>query len=145
MKKWFTAIFCCYQHFLMEQNVPGPFYKQPNTGNQGTTGPDSQALLTVNRFRCTNEFFSKGQINFHGWIEHWSDWLVWCGVSLRSRRSRSVVMTDDITQENSLRDIFSRSPEDSLFREKLSQLCASYLGGVWEKVNCRHIQITPLT
>ncbi|VDO48937.1 unnamed protein product, partial [Onchocerca flexuosa] len=47
-----------------------------------------------------------------------------------------------IDEENSLKCIFARSFDDLIFRNKLGQLCASYLGGIWTTVPCQQIRIT---
>uniref|UniRef100_A0A8R1TYL3 Uncharacterized protein n=1 Tax=Onchocerca volvulus TaxID=6282 RepID=A0A8R1TYL3_ONCVO len=42
-----------------------------------------------------------------------------------------------IIEKNSLKYIFTRSFDDSIFRNKLGQLCASFLGGIWTTGPCQ--------
>uniref|UniRef100_A0A915PNZ2 Aminoglycoside phosphotransferase domain-containing protein n=1 Tax=Setaria digitata TaxID=48799 RepID=A0A915PNZ2_9BILA len=46
-----------------------------------------------------------------------------------------------IDERISLRSIFARSPDDPVFRNKLAQLCASYLGGIWRSVSSQQIRV----
>ncbi|KAM3716617.1 Choline kinase [Dirofilaria immitis] len=47
-----------------------------------------------------------------------------------------------VDEKSALKSIFSRSPDDLIFRNKLSQLCALYLGGIWTTVPCQQIHVT---
>ncbi|VDK68318.1 unnamed protein product [Litomosoides sigmodontis] len=47
-----------------------------------------------------------------------------------------------VGDRNALKDVFSRSFDDPEFRNRVRQLCASYLGGVWTNVPHEHIDIT---
>ncbi|EJD75149.1 hypothetical protein LOAG_17655 [Loa loa] len=50
---------------------------------------------------------------------------------------------EDLADErNALKCIFARSLDDLTLRNKLGQLCASYLGGIWTTVSCQQICIT---
>uniref|UniRef100_A0A0R3S197 Choline/ethanolamine kinase n=1 Tax=Elaeophora elaphi TaxID=1147741 RepID=A0A0R3S197_9BILA len=48
-----------------------------------------------------------------------------------------------VAEGDTLKCIFARSFDDSIFRNKLGQLCASYLGGIWTSVPYQQIRIVP--
>ncbi|CAG9535588.1 unnamed protein product [Cercopithifilaria johnstoni] len=48
---------------------------------------------------------------------------------------------DIVDGRNALKYIFARPIDDSIFRNKLGQLCASYLGGIWTIVSDQEIRI----
>lgn len=45
-------------------------------------------------------------------------------------------------ERNDLKGIFARPFDDLILRNKLGQLCASYLGGIWASIPCEQICIT---
>lgn len=52
-------------------------------------------------------------------------------------------MEESVVDERAvLKDVFSRSCDDPTFRNKVRQLCASYLSGIWTTVSYQQINIT---